>query len=152
MANIRRAGPSDFIEVARLDREAWTESRHATFIPDGEHAWRLWVEHAIVFVVEEDADLVGAALAFPTQAASYCLHKIFVERSRRGQGLGGDLMGAALRELESLGVPCFLTVDPVNEAAISLYENWGFSERTFVKGYYRPEEDRLVMTKPAPGA
>ena len=150
MASIRRAGPADFLAVARLDREAWAESRHATFIPDGEHAWRLWVEHAIVFVVEADAEVVGAALAFPTQAGTYCLHKIFVERSRRGQRLGGDLMAATLQEVESLGVACFLTVDPVNEAAISLYENWGFTDRTFVSGYYRPEEDRLVMTKPAP--
>ncbi len=148
MATIRRAGPADFLAVARLDREAWTESRHATFIPDGEHAWRLWVEHAIV--VEVDGEVVGAALAFPTQLDTYCLHKIFVERSRRGQGLGGDLMAATLKEVEALGVACFLTVDPVNEAAITLYENWGFTERTFVEGYYRPEEDRLVLTKPAP--
>lgn len=146
---VRRAVPADFLDIARLDREAWVESRHATFIPDGEHAWRLWSEHAILIVAEEDDAIVGASLAFPTFGGPYCLHKIFVDRARRARGIGRALMEATLAEIDATGVAVFLTVDPVNEAAISLYESWGFVDRQFVKGYYRPEEDRLVLTRRA---
>ena len=123
---IRRAEPGDFLAVAALDRAAWSEGREARFIPDGEHAWRLWTEHAIVFVYEPDAIVLGASLAFPTVSGIYCLHKIFVDLSCRGDGAGTQLMQEMLKEIDRLGVRCFLTVDPVNEAAIRLYASFGF--------------------------
>lgn len=145
---IRRAETSDFLAVAALDREAWSENREATFIPDGEHAWRLWTEHGIVFVHEPGDRVLGASLAFPTLSGRFCLHKIFVDASCRGQGVGTLLMNKTLEEIDRLGVACFLTVDPENAAAIRLYESFGFTERQFVKGYYRPTEDRYVLTRP----
>jgi [ribosomal protein S18]-alanine N-acetyltransferase len=148
---IRRARSSDFLAVAALDREAWSENREATFIPDGEHAWRLWTEHGIVVVYEPDSKVLGAALAFPTLSGAFCLHKIFVDRSCRGDGVGTQLMNQVLEEIDDLGVACFLTVDPENEAAIRLYETFGFTERVFVKGYYREAEDRYVLTRPKQG-
>tara|TARA_B100000700_G_scaffold295174_1_gene357837 strand:+ start:1182 stop:1634 length:453 start_codon:yes stop_codon:yes gene_type:complete len=145
---IRRAKPTDFLAVAALDRDAWSENREATFIPDGEHAWRLWCEHGIV-VVQEDGDRVlGAALAFPTLSGTFCLHKIFVDRSCRGGGVGTQLMEQILAAIDEQAVDCFLTVDPQNEAAIRLYESFGFIERVYVNGYYRESEDRFVLTRP----
>lgn len=148
---IRRAQPDDFLDVAALDRTAWSDNREATFIPDGEHAWRLWTEHAIVFVHEEAGKVLGAALAFPTLSGPFCLHKIFVDGARRGAGVGTALMERTLEEVDRLGVACFLTVDPENEAAIRLYESFGFVDRRFVKGYYRAAEDRFVLTRPKQG-
>ena len=148
---IRQAQPADFLAVAALDRQAWSENREATFIPDGEHAWRLWTEHAIVSVYEPDDVVLGAALAFPTLSGTFCLHKIFVDRSCRGEGVGTKLMNETLFQIDRLGVACFLTVDPSNEAAIRLYESFGFVDRDFVKGYYRAAEDRFVLTRPKLG-
>jgi ribosomal protein S18 acetylase RimI-like enzyme len=148
---IRRAQPADFLSVAALDRQAWSENREATFIPDGEHVWRLWTEHAILFVYEPDAEILGASLAFPTLSGIYCLHKIFVDRSCRGKGVGTKLMKETLVEIDRLGVSCFLTVDPGNKAAIRLYESYGFVDRDFIKGYYRAVEDRFVLTRPKQG-
>jgi len=136
------------LAVAALDRLAWSQNREATFIPDGEHAWRLWTEHAIVFVYEPDDAVLGASLAFPTLSGVFCLHKIFVDASRRGAGVGTRLMKKTLREIDELDAACFLTVDPENEAAIRLYESFGFVDRAFVKGYYRDVEDRYVLTRP----
>jgi len=149
MVTIARACPRDFLSVAALDRAAWGDNRNATFIPDGEHAWRLWVEFALVFCARNAEDeIVGAVLAFPClDPNTYCLHKVFVEAAARGQGIGGRLFDALFEELDSRGVDCFLTVDPENESAIRLYGNWGFTERRFVKGFYREEEDRLVLTR-----
>ena len=147
---IDRANPSDFLEIARLDREAWAQSRNSEYIPDGEHAWRLWTEYALVFCSWEEDRLLGAVLAFPTlQQNLFCLHKVFVDHTYRGKGIGSALFDAMFVACDQRGVDCFLTVDPVNESAVRLYENWGFTERKFVKGFYRPEEDRLVLTRRA---
>ena len=145
---ITPARPSDFLAIARLDREAWAQNRNSEYIPDGEHVWRLWTEHALVFCAWEGEVLVGAVLAFPTLTDGlFCVHKVFVDHAFRGRGIGSDLFAAVLEACDELGVACFLTVDPVNEGAIALYEKWGFTDRQFVKGYYRPEEDRLVLTR-----
>ena len=46
-------------------------------------------------------------------------------------------------------VDCSLTVDPARSAEVKRYERLGFTEKRFVGGYYREDEDRYVMTRPA---
>jgi ribosomal protein S18 acetylase RimI-like enzyme len=159
---IRRAGIYDFMAIASLDRRAWAQNRNAEFIPDGEHVWRLWVEHGLVFCavasqgngvrpgmdVRSEGELVGAIVAFPCLSGAFCVHKAFVEAAYRGQRIGTRLFEALLNELDRLGADTFLTVDPINEAGIRLYERWGFVERRFVPGFYRSHEDRYVLTRP----
>ena len=102
-----------------------------------------------MFVYQREHNAVlGASLAFPALSGVFCFHKIFVDITCRGEGVGTQLMNATLEEIDRLDVSCFLTVDPVNEAAIRLYESFGFRERLFVKGYYRESEDRFVLTRP----
>ncbi len=147
MVHIERADTRDFLEVARLDRTAWTKTPHSEYIPDGEHVWRIWVEHALVFCAKENREVLGALVAFPTVSGSYCLHKVFVDETQRGKGIGTRLMEVLFAEVDALGADCFLTVGPANESAIRLYESWGFTEREFVSGYYREQEDRFVLTR-----
>lgn len=147
---IRRARIGDFMAIASLDRYAWAQNRNAEFIPDGEHVWRLWVEHGLVFcAASNQGELVGAIVAFPCLSGAFCVHKAFVEAAYRGQRIGTRLFGALLDELDRLGAEAFLTVDPINETGIRLYERWGFGGRRFVQGFYRPQEDRYVLTRPA---
>lgn len=153
MHRIDRAVPDDFLAVAALDRNAWRQNANATFIPDGEHVWRIWCEHALTFVARDaQGDVVGAVLAFPCVGERlYCLHKIMIRREERGLGIAPQLMAALLTGIDRLGARIFLTVDPANAKALRLYEQWGFTDRQFVPGYYRAAEDRLVLTRPAPG-
>ncbi|MDW8288425.1 MAG: GNAT family N-acetyltransferase [Flammeovirgaceae bacterium] len=147
---VRRAKSEEFLAIAALDRVAWTENRYSQYIPDGEHVWKLWVEHAYVFVAVVGEEIVGVIQAFPCLTPRlYSLHKVFVRKDYRGQKVGSMLMEVFLKEMDRVGGDCFLTVDPVNERAIALYEKWGFHEKVFYKGYYRPEEDRFVMTRRA---
>jgi len=148
----RRAAVADFLPIAALDRTAWSRNRNAEFIPDGEHVWRLWVEHGLVFCAVHEDEIVGAIVAFPCLSGSFCVHKAFVVEPLRGQQVGTHLFEVLLAELDRLGAASFLTVDPINDAGIRLYEKWGYTERRFVKGYYRPHEDRYVLTRPAPSA
>ncbi|MGI9227600.1 MAG: hypothetical protein ACR2PU_02295 [Gammaproteobacteria bacterium] len=51
---VRWASIKDFLEIAELDRVSWQHNRNWEFIPDGEHVWRHWVEHAYVCVATEN--------------------------------------------------------------------------------------------------
>ncbi len=143
----QRATFADFLDIAALDRAAWRENLNSAFIPDGEHAWRHWVEDALVFYARDGGHVAGAALAFPCLDGRFCLHKVMVDPAYRGQGIATRLMEMLLEALDSRRADVFLTVDPLNEPAIRLYERWGFGERRLVSGYYRDAEDRLVLTR-----
>jgi [ribosomal protein S18]-alanine N-acetyltransferase len=145
--SFEKAEISSFLPIAELDRIAWKQNLNSEFIPDGEHVWRLWVEHALVFSAKSADKIIGAILAFPCLTGVYCVHKVFVDQSQRGKGIGSSLFEVLLKEIDAFGVDCFLTVDPLNEAAIRLYAKWGFMEKLFVKGYYRSNEDRYILTR-----
>ncbi len=147
MIRIQRAGVKDFLKIAELDRAAWGQNRNSEFIPDGEHAWRLWVEHGLVYAAKEDEKIIGAILAFPCLSEEFCIHKVFVKPGCRKMKIGTRLFIRLLSDLDQRGVPSFLTVDPLNKSALALYMKWGFTERTFVKGFYRKNEDRLVLKR-----
>lgn len=143
----------DFLAIAALDRCAWNGNRCPEFIPDGEHAWRIWTGGAHVLVARAGDAMVGAILAFPVLDGTQCVHKVMVDAAWRGRGIGTRLFEMLLASLDAAGgTPCWLTVDPANAAALRLYEKLGFSERRFVAGYYRAEEDRYVLTRPARAA
>lgn len=151
MTEIRAAVPRDFLAVAALDRVAWGDDPVDAFIPDGEHVWRLWCEHALTFVAEREGEIVGAAVAFLCLDGRYCLHKIFVSADCRGAGVGSELMRAILARIDEDGAETFLTVNPVNEAAQTVYRRWGFEPHELVKGFYREAEDRWVYVRGAAG-
>ena len=147
MVGFEQATIKDFLQIAELDRLSWQDNKSFEFIPDGEHVWRLWVEHALVYIAKEEMQVVGAVVAFPGKSGIWCLHKVFVAPGHRGYGVATQLLGNLLQALDEIRVDCFLTVDPENDSALKLYEKLGFSEKQYVKGYYRPYEDRLVLTR-----
>jgi ribosomal protein S18 acetylase RimI-like enzyme len=144
---IETARTDDFLNIAALDRISWQGSG-SDFIPDGEHVWRVWCEHATVIVARtsepfpDSGDIVGVAVMFLTQHGQLFLHKIMVHPNCRGQGLGTQLMDACLQRAT---VPVLLTVNPENQAAVHVYEKLGYRVRELVQGYYRPHEHRYVM-------
>jgi len=147
-----RAEKEDFLAIAALDRHAWSDSRHAERIPDGEHVWRVWVTGAYVFVARDGAEFVGAIVAFPTRQGTLFVHKVMVERRYRERGIGSRLFVLLLEDIDAnVHASCFLTVDPRNEAAVKRYGSIGFTERQYVPGYYRDDEDRYVLTRPGVG-
>ena len=146
MYKIKLAQPGHFLDVAALDRIAWPDEPD-TYIPDGEHAWRLWCEYATVLIaVESQTDqrelVTGTLLMFPTNTSEIFLHKIMVHPDYRSKGIGSALMQQALQDAQDV---VLLTVNPENTPAVKLYESFGFNVRTRVEGYYRPHEHRLIM-------
>ena len=149
MIQFQKAEISDFMAIAELDRTAWKQNRTSEFIPDGEHVWRIWVEHAMCFTAKENNTVLGAICAFPCLAGKWFVHKVFVEHSNRCRGIGAKLFEWLLAELDRRKAASFLTVDPLYEHSVRLYAKWGYTQKEFVKGYYRPNEDRYVITREA---
>lgn len=144
---IKKAATTDFLGIAELDRASWGNEEVNKYIPDGEHAWRIWVEHALVFCCYRRTAIVGVALAFPTTSGIYAVHKVFVNKFQRGKGIGKALLRELAKELDKLAVDSFLTVSPNNNAAIAVYEAIGYKEAKLHRGFYREAEDRLVVVR-----
>ena len=144
---LRKAQNSDFLQIAELDRSSWDAHWMSQYVPDGEHVWRLWVEYALVYCCFDDEKIVGVALAFPTVNNIFAVHKIFVNNDYRNKGIGTLLFNKIIKEMDKSEKGSFLTVSPENSAAIKLYENMGYVADRLVEGYYREEEDRVIMIR-----
>ncbi|MFB6172308.1 MAG: ribosomal protein S18-alanine N-acetyltransferase [Haloarculaceae archaeon] len=73
---------------------------------------------------------------------------IAVHPDARGEGTGARLLERALSVLADQGVAWVkLEVREGNDAAISLYHQFGFAVRTTVPSYYGDGEDALVMVR-----
>ena len=147
--NIEKAHRKDYLEIAALDRAAWLDYPNGHNIADGEHTWRHWIEDAIVRIWRHEGRVAGVALAFPTIARGYCLHKIFVDKALRGKGAGRFLLQRLLDEPQLKSASCYLTVNPANHAALGLYREFGFEAGEVIEGYYREDEPRLEMWRRA---
>ncbi len=148
---IESARTTDYLQIAALDRIAWPVVPDV-FIPDGEHIWRVWSDTATLLVARitagspalcESNDIAGALVQFPTKSCELFLHKVMVHPDCRGTGIGTQLMQAALTQATC---PVLLTVDPHNKPAVHLYEQLGFQVREHIIGFYRPHEDRYLMS------
>ncbi|MFB6121534.1 MAG: GNAT family N-acetyltransferase [Halobacteriaceae archaeon] len=74
---------------------------------------------------------------------------IAVHPQRRGEGVGAALLARALDALRRQGATTAkLEVRPSNEAARSLYADFGFDRLRTVPGYYDDGEDALVYVRP----
>jgi len=140
----------DFVGIADLDSRAWSESAHPERVPDGEHVWSIWVDDAFVFVARKDDRVAGAIVAFPSMEGTLFVHKVMVDAAYRRRGIGSRLFELLLEHVDAtVHAACYLTVDPTKEAEVRRYERLGFTEKRFVAGFYREDEDRYVMTRPA---
>jgi ribosomal protein S18 acetylase RimI-like enzyme len=150
----RPARPEDFVGIAELDSRAWTASAHPDRVPDGEHVWRIWVDDAFVFVARDGDRVVGAIVALPSRHGLLFVHKVMVDAAYRRRGIGTRLFELLLEHVDAtVHGACYLTVDPSRETEVRRYERLGFTEKRFVAGFYREDEDRYVMTRTAsPGA
>ena len=147
MISIRKAKETDYLEIARLDRIVWKKYPNSRYIPDGEHVWLHWIEGAIVICASLDDTIVGTACAFPYINHKFCVHKIFVHKKYRNRKIGTNMLKRLVKEIDMYNQDAFLTVHPGKKAAIKLYESLGFTEKKFVKSYYREDEDRYILTR-----
>jgi ribosomal-protein-alanine N-acetyltransferase len=145
--HIRRMEDKDLGEVAALEGQiyefSWSRGNFEDSLKGGDDCWVLLscdetskdqiVGHAVLTVAIDDATILNIA----------------IHSEYRRQGLGKELLDFLLARARHLEAHhCFLEVRPTNAAAISLYENAGFTEVGRRRDYYRASvgrEDALVL-------
>jgi RimJ/RimL family protein N-acetyltransferase len=153
---LRHADPSDAEQLTRLaaavsaEPEGWLISVAGEWRSAGDErrflkALRRY-EHAAVFVAEsEDGTLVGRLSVGrdPHPASSHVADVgLMVALGARRQGVGTALMRAAVEWAREAGVRKLeLHVFPWNEAAIALYDAFGFEREGYRKRHYRRGSD-----------
>lgn len=149
---IRRSDPADAEQLTRLadsvsaEPEGWLISVAGEWRSAGDErrflkALRRY-PHAAVFVAErEDGTLVGRLSVGrdPHPASAHVADVgLMVAFDARRQGVGTALLEAAVEWAREAGIRKLeLHVFPWNEAAIALYEAFGFEREGFRKGHYR---------------
>jgi RimJ/RimL family protein N-acetyltransferase len=147
---IRRARPGDAAALVELAETVGSEPE-GWLATDG--SWRSVGEerrylrtiarypHAAVFVAEEGERIVGrlSLARDPNPASAHVADLgLMVAASHRRRGIGRGLLEAAVQWARESGVRKLeLHVLPHNEAAIALYEDFGFRREGVRKGQYR---------------
>jgi RimJ/RimL family protein N-acetyltransferase len=153
---VRRATPADAAALVALGREVGAEPE-GWLITDGD--WRdvgderrylraiRRTPHAAVFVAEADDRIVGR-LSLARDSHPACTHVadlgLMVDAAHRRQGIGSALLEQAVEWVRGAGVEKIeLHVFPHNEAAIRLYERFGFEREGIRRRHYRRRNERL---------
>jgi putative acetyltransferase len=153
---IRSAEPSDAEQLTRLaaavsaEPQGWLISVAGEWRSAGDERRYLKAlrryPHAAVFVAErEDGTIVGRLSIGrdPHPASTHVADVgLMVASDARRQGVGTAMLRAAIGWAREAGVRKIeLHVFPWNEAAIKLYEVFGFEREGFRKGHYRRGKD-----------
>ncbi|GAB3592571.1 ribosomal-protein-alanine N-acetyltransferase [Corynebacterium faecale] len=100
----------------------------------------------------EDGFLVayaGLAMMGPVEDPEFEIHTVGVDPEYQRRGLGRVLMDQMMTMADSHDGPVFLEVRTDNDAAIAMYEAFGFTTLATRKNYYRPSgADAYTMQRP----
>jgi L-phenylalanine/L-methionine N-acetyltransferase len=153
---IRHAEPSDAEQLARLagavsaEPEGWLISVAGEWRSAGDErrylkALRRYPHAAVLVAEREDGTLVGRLSIGrdPHPASTHVADVgLMVAADARRQGVGTAMLEAAVDWAREAGVRKIeLHVFPWNEAAIKLYDAFGFEREGFRKGHYRRGSD-----------
>ena len=155
---IRRAEPADAAELVRLGREVGAEPGRWLITASD---WRSVADerrylkavrrfpHAAVFVAEAGEGEIVARLSLSRDQHPSSSHVadlgLMVDAGWRRRGIGRALLAAAVDWAGQVGVRKIeLHVFPHNEAAIKLYEEFGFEREGYRKEHYRRSSGEFV--------
>jgi RimJ/RimL family protein N-acetyltransferase len=165
---IRRAEPADAEGLTRLgeavgsEPEGWLVTTNGWRRVSDERRYLRAIRrypNAAVFVAEDEGRIVGRlSIARDQHPASKHVADLglMVAMSHRRRGIGTKLLEAALEWARQSEVRKLeLHVFPYNEAAIRLYENFGFVREGYRRGHYRRGSqyvDAILMAYELPGS
>lgn len=123
-------------EIAELIRSVFREfgiDRPGTvyFDPTTDDLFTLFKKPgSIYWIAEEDSKIIGGCGIYPTPdlpAGCAELVKLYLDSSKRGRGIGWELMSKSLRSARRMGyTQVYLESMPELSKAISLYKKAGF--------------------------
>jgi [ribosomal protein S18]-alanine N-acetyltransferase len=141
--HIRPAEQPDLADLKELDEALFANLAYPYFaLRQNFDMYRGWW-----LVAAHPEGLRGYSLGVPTPDRGRAwLLGLGVRAEFQGRGYGRLLTISSLRKLADFGVPdVYLTVEPSNRPAISLYRELGFAVDRLARDYLGPGEDRLIM-------
>jgi RimJ/RimL family protein N-acetyltransferase len=153
---VRPADPGDAEQLTRLaeavsaEPEGWLISTGGEWRSAGEERRYLKAlrryPHAAVLVAERDDGAVIGRLSVSRDTHPASAHVadlgLMVAADARRQGVGRALLEAAVEWARGAGIRKLeLHVFPWNEAAIALYDAFGFEREGYRKGHYRRADE-----------
>ena len=136
---IRRATADDAVAMAKIDKLVFS-------IPWSTTAFKTEFDYegAVYFIAEADGKTIGYAGMRAVDGIGD-ITNIAVHPDYRRMGIGSRLVKSLIDEKLSAYT---LEVRKSNEAAIRLYESFGFYPEGIRKGYYQDDhEDAVIMWK-----
>jgi putative acetyltransferase len=153
---IRRAEPDDaeqlvaLAEAVAAEPEGWLLTRGAWRAPSEERRYLKAIrrlDDAAVFVAETPTGLVGrlSVARDPHPASPHVADLgLLVAAAHRRRGIGQALLEAAVVWARRTGIAKLeLHVFPHNQAALRLYERFGFQQEGFRARHYRRGDEEL---------
>jgi len=145
---VRRATRNDIDALIAIEQRCF----------DGEQAFKrshfrhlLTSPHAFCFVTEVEGRVVGSCIALHRRFGARITGRVYslaVDPAAQGRGIGAMLLTAAVRRLQRFGAQrIYLEVSIHNDAAMRLYERYGFSGLRLLEHYYGPEHHGLSMKR-----
>ena len=142
-AGVRKAVRADLLEVFRIEKRSFTQ-------PWPYEAFERFLGEP-GFLVADDDGVVGYVVAdtMPNHGTSMGhIKDLAVDPDRRGEGVGRLLLGEALGALFVDGAGRVkLEVRESNEAAQTLYREFGFETHHVITAYYDDGEDAYIMVR-----
>mgnify|MGYP000925470287 FL=1 len=141
MTLIRTAAAGDIDAVYDIEREGHARWDRRQFADE------LGLNFSRFYVLEEDSDIVGFAVAWIV-ADEIQLNNIGVRKDRRLRGLGSRLLERVISDAREAHGPVkiFLEVSELNTAARTFYRKAGFIETGRRKNYY-DDVDAILMER-----
>ena len=143
----------EIVELSQEDLDAVAEIEKETFsLPWSRQSFADAIEDSFgLFLVArtlEEKQVLGYIGMYCT-AEEGELTNVAVKSETRGQGIGGCLVDAMIREAQTRGIPrIVLEVRVSNAPAIATYENRGFINLGVRKNFYQlPREDAYIMVR-----
>ncbi len=138
---IRKLQEEDIQALARIEARSFS-------MPWSENAFRelLGNPYCHYLTALADGQVAGGA-GYTTLCGEMCIDNVVVAQEYRNQGIGQALLRELLTMGEADQVQAYtLEVRVSNEAAIHIYEKFGFRPEGIRPGFYeRPREDALIM-------
>ncbi len=143
---IRRAVPDDVPSIRALEQQSETAAHWAEREYDALFAHDAPRRIALVAVEEEAGHVLGFLIA-RCATSEWEIENVVVDREKRKQGLGIQIVRELLKQARAGGATSvLLEVRESNVAALRLYEKIGFTQRGIRKSYYsNPEENGLLL-------
>ncbi|MFC4447911.1 GNAT family N-acetyltransferase [Halorussus aquaticus] len=148
---VRRASAEDAEPLAQVYRSAYRENRRLGFPAKAESATSdevaTWIRESEVFVAEVEGDLVGGVRLEATDPDRTKLSRLGVRESRKGEGVGRELLDRAERAVRDRGYATVWLTTPEDHPFLpDLYRRRGYEKTGEYPLDYR-DYDEVVMEK-----